>query len=129
LADHLDIIDIDALDDDDEIEFDPQLTVIHRFDELLSKFDALLKENDARIRADLARSQTQLEVLATLQTLVREQGRRGRSQVDLGPIKTVLTELQEQQHKPRPTWEFEIDRDNRGFMTRVTAKPQGESLH
>lgn len=112
-----------------EVEFDPEFTIIHRFDELLSKLDTVIKDNEARARADLARSQTQLEVLATLQALIRKSVDQGKPQVDLAPLKTVLSEMQEQQSRPRPAYEFDVDRDNRGFISKITARPQGETMH
>lgn len=121
------VIDIDDLEDGDEIEFDPTVTIVHRFDELLSKLDTIIQNNVELARADIARSQSQLEVLATLQAMIRKGGTSPK--VDLDPIKTVLTELQEQRDRPRPAYEFAVDRDNRGFISKITAKPQGPSLH
>lgn len=123
------VIEIDDLEDGDEVEFDPQVTIIRGFEDLLSKLDTMIHNHEERIRADLARNQTQLEILATLQATIRAQVNQGKPQVNLEPIKTVLSEMQEQQNRPRPTWEFEIDRDNRGFMTKIKAKPQGQQLH
>lgn len=122
-------IELDDLEDGDRIEFDPQITILQGMDELLSKLDTIIQNNVELARADIARSQTQLEVLATLQALARKAASQGTPKVDLEPLKTVLSEIQEQQNRPRPTWEFEIDRDNRGFMTKIKAKPQGQSIH
>lgn len=123
------VIEIEDLEDGDEIEFDPQITIIRGFDDLLKKLDTVIQNHEERVRADLARNQTQLEILATLQAQIRQQASQGKPQVDLAPLKTVLSEMQEQQNLPRPAWEFEIDRDNRGFMRKITAKPQGQKLH
>lgn len=123
------VTEIEHLEDGDEIEFDPQVTILRGMNELLSKLDTIIQNNVELARADIARSQTQLEVLAQLQALTRQQISRGQPKVDLEPLKTVLTEIQEQQNRPRPTWLFEVDRDTRGFMTKITAKPQGQSLH
>jgi len=126
------LIEIDDLEEGDEIEFDPQephVTVIQGFCDLLSKLDTLIQGHEERIRADLARNQTQLEILATLQATIRAQVNQGKPQVNLEPLKTVLSEMQELKSAPRPAWDFEITRDNRGFMTKVTAKPQGQQLH
>jgi hypothetical protein len=121
-------LEIDELEDGDEVEFDPQVMVISRFDELLSKLDTIIQDSTERARADIARSQTQLEVLATLQALIRNNVTTKRP-ADLEPIQTVLTKLQEQQHAPRPAYEFDVTRDNRGFISKITAKPQGQPLH
>jgi hypothetical protein len=122
-------IEIEFLEEGDEIEFDPQVTILQGMDDLLSKLDTIIQNNVELARADLARNQTQLEVLAQLQALTRKSIAQGSPKVDLEPLKTVLTEIQEQQNRPRPTWEFEVNRDNRGFMTKITAKPQGQSIH
>jgi hypothetical protein len=122
-------IEIDELEEGDEVEFDPQITIVKGFTDLVAKLDALIQGHEERVRADLARNQTQLEVLATLQATIRKQVNQGKPQIDLEPLKTVLTQIQEQHNQPRPAWEFEINRDNRGFMTTITAKPQGQQLH
>ena len=123
------VIELDDLEEGDEIEFDPQVTIIQGFSDLISKLDTIIQGHEERIRADLARNQTQLEILATLQATIRNQIAKGSPKVDLEPLKTVLSEMQEQRAMPRPAWDFEISRDNRGFMTKVTAKPQGQQLH
>jgi hypothetical protein len=123
------VIELDDLEEGDEIEFDPQITVIQGFSDLISKLDTIIQGHEERIKADLARNQTQLEILATLQATIRNQIAKGSPKVDLEPLKTVLSEMQEQRAMPRPAWDFEISRDNRGFMTKVTAKPQGQQLH
>lgn len=123
------VIELDELEEGDEIEFDSHVTVIQGFSDLVSKLDTLIQGHEERIRADLARNQTQLEILATLQATIRNQVAKGNPKVDLEPLKTVLTEMQEQRNLPRPAWDFDIQRDNRGFMTKVTAKPQGQQLH
>jgi hypothetical protein len=122
-------IEIDELEEGDEVEFDPQITIVKGFTDLVAKLDALIQGHEERVRADLARNQTQLEILATLQATIRKQVSQGKPQIDLEPLKTVLTQIQEQHNQPRPAWEFEINRDNRGFMTTITAKPQGQQLH
>jgi hypothetical protein len=102
--------------------------VIHRFDELLSKLDTLIQDNTERVRADIARNQAQLEILATLQQLIRNNVTARAP--NLEPIRTALTQLQQQREPgPRPAYEFTIDRDNRGFMSKITARPQGQTSH
>lgn len=122
------VIELDDDDDDDGVRYDPQVMVIHRFDELLSKLETLIQENSERVRADLARNQTQLEVLATLQQIIRNNVTA--KAPNLEPLKTVLTQLQQQRDPgPRPAYEFTIDRDNRGFMSKIIARPQGPTTH
>jgi len=98
-------------------------TKIEKFDDLLGKIDAMLEAHkatekataaravetlkasaahsvatvnadEARSNADKANAQRQLEVLTTLQALIKA-GRENKPQaVDLAPLKTVLTAIQ-----------------------------------
>ena len=119
----------DDIDDDDYIEFDPQIFVLDRMDELLAKLDSMIENQTQMASADLARSQAQLEVLATLQKLIRNKVTSSKP-VDMAPIQSALTELQTMQAEPRRTvYQFDITRDNRGLLASITAKPQGTITH
>lgn len=122
------VIELGDDDDGEGVRYDPDVMVIHRFDELLSKLETLIQDNTERVRADIARNQTQLEVLATLQQIIRNNVTA--KAPNLEPLKTVLTQLQQQRDPgPRPAYEFTIDRDNRGFMSKIIARPQGPTTH
>lgn len=113
-----------------KITREAQPMVIARFDELLSKLDAMLQANVERVQADIARNQTNLEILATLQALIRNQVSSGKPhKAEIDQIKTVLAEITEQRAMPKPAYEFTIDRDNRGFMSKIVATPQGHTTH
>ena len=117
------------LDDDDEIEFDPQIFVLDRMDELLARLDEMIAGQTKMAQADIERSQAQLEVLATLQALVRNKVTSNKP-VDMTPIKTAISELQAMHGERRPTvYQFDITRDNRGLLSSITAKPQGTITH
>jgi hypothetical protein len=107
------------------VKFDPEDTNIARFGELIDKLNELLASNAARTQADLARSQVQLEVLATLQKNLRKQSSGGTGlspvAVDLGPLHEILEELKCQ--RERCGYKFEIQRVEGGLMTGVIATP------
>lgn len=103
--------------------------VIEQFNELLDKLNQMIAANEERAQADLARSQTQLEVLATLQALIRQnQGVNRSPPVDLKPLYTVLSEIQEAQ-RPAVAYEFDIQRDGRGFQQKIIATPIKPTLN
>ena len=105
--------------------------VIDQFNLLIAKLDEIAKANEARAAADLARSQTQLEVLATLQQLVRRQTGVNRSPpLDLKPLQTVLTDIQKaSEEKPRVAYEFDVQRNLNGGIARIVATPQERMTH
>lgn len=113
------------------IETERRPMVIDQLGELIDRLDAIAKANEERAAADLARSQTQLEVLATLQALIRRQAGVNRSPPpDLTPLKTVLTEIQEQTaHKPVQGYEFDVKRSGQGYIDKIVATPVGPTRH
>lgn len=122
---------LEMIEGGDLIESEAEPMTIERFGELLEKMDALVQASQERAEADLARSQSQLEVLATLQALIRQQnaGPKG-SPVDLAPLKTVLTEIQTANaERGRITYEFDVQRSNQGYISKIVATPQGRTLN
>lgn len=113
------------------IETDRRPMVIEQLGELIDRLDAIAKSNEERAAADLARSQTQLEVLATLQGLIRRQtGVKISPPLDLEPLKSVLTEIQQAvEHKPRVAYDFDIQRNGQGYLSKITATPHGQTTH
>ena len=105
--------------------------LIQGFSELIEKIDALLHQNQARIEADAAINQTQLEVLATLQALIRSQGVTKSQQLDLTPLKTVLTEISDNtQPRVLAGYEFEVtDRDRLGDIAKLRVTPVSPTRH
>ncbi len=106
--------------------------VIEQFDELIKKLQGLIEAQQARATADLARSQTQLEIMGSLQTMIKQQGGRNSSApVDLAPLHTVLSEMQETQalHAEPHDYEFTFDRGAQGYMTKVHAKVVRPTQH
>ena len=106
------------------VKFDPEDTNIARFGELLDKLTQLLEQKASDTQADLARSQVQLEVLATLQKTMskRSQGGTKSQQIDLSPLREILDQLKEMSAKC--SYQFDIQRDpHSSYMTGVTATP------
>lgn len=116
------------------IETERRPMVIEQLGELIARLDAIAKSNEERAAADLARSKTQLEVLATLQAMIRNQaGVKISPPVDLAPLKTVLTEIRQAteraESKAPAIYEFDIERNGQGYMSKITAIPQAPRTH
>lgn len=88
--------DMDDLDGIGRVELDPETLDIARFGELIEKLTEMISSQSKRTTADLARSQVQLEILATLQKNVN--GRQGvtklqQDPLDLSPLREVIEEI------------------------------------
>lgn len=95
-------------------------TVIDRFDELIAQLKALVDSQKESAAADLARSKSQLEVLATLQANIKRQNVPKVQQVlDLKPLMAVLAEMQEVNHREPVNYDFTILRSGPGFSPAV----------
>ena len=106
------------------VEFEKRPMVIEQFSELIEQFKNMIKALEARATADLKRSQAQLEVLAVLQSQIKQQGGRNSSPpLDLTPLHTALAEIQEANaQRTSHDYEFTFDRSNQGFATKIYAK-------
>ncbi len=103
---------------------------IAQFDELVTLLTELIATNKARIEADAARNSSQLEVLATLQALIRSGNVTKSQKLDLAPLNTVLADIQKNTAPATPVgYEFHIGRNNRGFADKITALPLPHSKH
>jgi ATP-dependent Clp protease ATP-binding subunit ClpA len=49
--------------------------------------------------------------------------------VDLKPLEALVEKLTTMQHVERPTYEFHVERNSRGFMTGMTAKPSSPTIN
>ena len=102
-------------------------TTIEQFDDLVEALRAMVEASDARISADLARSQTMLEVLATLQAQVRSQKGVNRSpQIDMSPLIPVLEAVAAANRgagRFAITYEFTFGRSQQGFVSKIRAEP------
>ena len=79
-----------------------------------------------RITEALSRNQTNLEILATLQKLIRNTPKTGQSPVrlDLGPLEEILSTLTGQTHMhPLIAYDFEFQRVEGGRLMKIKAIP------
>jgi len=115
-----------------KIKIDRPPQRIAQFDELVELTKQLIATNKARIEADEARNKSQLEVLATLQSLIRSGNVTKSHPVDLAPLKTVLSEIQENtQAVERPSYVLSFDRTKQGFIDgrEITIRPVYNTKH
>ena len=122
---------LEILDGGGKVRVPDRPSVIAQFDELVEKVDGLVKVIAETAKADLARSQTQLEILATLQAQIRSQNVTKSHPVDMTPLKTVLTEISENTI-PRQLsgYEFEVtSRDRMGDIAKLRVMPVAPTQH
>lgn len=132
MAEHLTRAELAVMAKKGTVEFDPVEQSIARFGELIDKMTEMLAATAERTQADLARSQVQLEILATLQKNMskRSQGVIRSHEVDLGPLQEILLQIQaENAKRGAMTYVFDIQRDPGGGMARVIATPQEPTRH
>jgi uncharacterized protein (DUF934 family) len=115
-----------------EIEHEPKRMVVEQFNDLVASLRQMVDNEKDRIESDLKRNQTNLEILATLQALIRKEENRNRSgsttmKMDLQPIRQMLMEfLADREERARTAYEFDIRRDGRGFAQSILATPVGQ---
>ena len=115
-----------------EVEYDPETMNIARFGELLEKLEELIAATTQRTTADLERSQVQLEVLATLQKMIRQNGTKSQvssETVDMEPLRAVLAQLAESRGNEAVAYTFDIKRHEGGLMSHVIATPHEPTRH
>ena len=61
------------------IKIEQRPIVIEQFSDLIAQLKNLIAAQEKHTAADLARSQTQLEIMVTLQTMIKQQGGMNRS--------------------------------------------------
>lgn len=94
-----------------EIEIEHHETQIAQFGDLIKALQTMVANEEERVRADLARNQTQLEILATLQSMIRKQGSGPAAQpVDLSPIRDLLEDIRAERHAEPVDYDFNIIR-------------------
>ena len=124
--------DIAKIQEIGEVKFDPEPQEIAQFSELIDKLNELISMKASETQADLARSQVQLEVLASLQKTMskRSQGVTKSQQIDLTPLQTILAEIQAANaERSGLAYQFDIQRGEGGFMAGVTATPISPTQH
>ena len=112
---------------------DPETREVARFGELIDKLQELISSNADRNSADLARSQVQLEVLATMQKSIKVNGTKSLVTPDtsfMEPLMQILREIQAAKAPDQTAYQFDIQRaDNNGPMQRVIATPIQPTQH
>lgn len=114
-----------------EVEIERRPAQIERFGELVEALKQMVANEAERIRADITRNQTNLEILASLQAMVRKQAQSPKQQpVDFAPLVAILDDMRmEREIREQAAYKFEISRDGRGFAQEITATPIGETKH
>jgi hypothetical protein len=98
------------------VEIEKRPMIIEGFSDLIESLKGLIAAQEAQATADLKRSQTQLEVLATLQALIKQNASGNRSHpVDLSPLHTVLSEMKETGAREPCDYDFKILRSGPGL--------------
>lgn len=91
---------------------------IEQLDELIGAVKSMVSNEEERIRADLARNQTQLEVLATLQGLIKKDTggvNRSPPAADMQALRVVVEELKESLNREPADYDFKIIRNGPGL--------------
>lgn len=106
---------------------------VARSNEIMAKsYEQLAKSNEALAGAEAAKAKTQLEVLATLQSLIKSGSNVPKVQpVDLTPLKSVLSEIKNNTTPyVRSGYEFKIERHKQtGFCDKIIATPTTKINH
>lgn len=114
-------------------DFDPDLTKIDQFGDLVEALNRMVANEAERIRMDIARNQTNLEILATLQSLIKKQGSGPAPQpTDLSPIKELLEEIRAERTREPADYDFNIIRPGGdGFQpaSRIEARAIKPTTH
>lgn len=116
------------------VKFPAKPMQVEQLGDLIEVLKRMAANEEERIRADIARNQTNLEILATLQAMIRKQGENRKisgSEIDLAPVVQILSEMKEERdnHDNGGSYEFEIKRDGRGFAQRIVATPMRPTTH
>jgi hypothetical protein len=97
------------------VEIEKRPLQLEQFGELIESLGRMIETQELRAEADLSRSQTQLEVLATLQSLIKKQpsGNSSHLPMDLSPLYEVLAELKSD--RPPADYDFKVLRSGPGL--------------
>lgn len=94
-----------------EVEIESDTVSIEQFGELLSTLRTMADNEAERIRADIARNQTNLEILGTLQSMIRKAGDGPKAApVDLSPIRDLIDEIRAERVREPVDYDFHIVR-------------------
>jgi len=125
-------MDLKALGKSAKVIMDPEAREVTGFAELVDLLKQVLADSSKRTQADLERSQSQLEVLATLQKMIRANGTKSHvshETIDLKPLKEVLLQIHASNDRPPVVYKFDIKRQEGGAMSQVIATPLPPTLN
>lgn len=118
------------------VEYDPEHREVARFGELIDKLSELISSTSERTAADLARSQVQLEVISSLQKMIRANVSKTHvsgETIDMEPLKEILREIHESNaERSALSYQFDIKRNGPGEhspMAQVIATPIYPTKH
>jgi hypothetical protein len=115
------------------VQFAKKPEQIEGFPDLVATLKQMVANEEERVRADLARNQTTLEILGTLQSMIRKQGSGPAAQpVDLSPIRDLLEEIQADRLRAPVDYDFNIIRPGGdGFQpaSRIEARAVKPTTH
>lgn len=113
-----------------EVSIDPRKMTIDQFADLVSEIRELVKSQNERTRADLARNQTSLEIIASLQALIKQQSGNKMPEMDLSPLKELLQNIwADRQRKEATAYEFTFDFNSQGRYSKIYAEPKPPTRH
>lgn len=115
-------------DEGAEFNFPERMSKIEGFDEMIEAMKSMVSNNSARVEADSARSQSMLEILATIQVLVRKSGERRGAQgtpLNMAKVEKALDQIRDLMAMPKPlvSYEFDFQRNQQGFTNKIIATP------
>ncbi len=98
------------------VEYEKRPMIIEQFGDLIETLKTMIAAQEARAVADLSRSQTQLEVIASLQTLIKKDAGVAKTPpLDLAPLYQVLAEMKESNHHEPVDYDFTMIRHGSGL--------------
>ena len=79
----------------------------------------------------MAAHTTEMKAIADkLVTALEQSGRTDSFEFNLGPLKKVLTTISENTLPfPRPSWQFDVERDRSNYIKSIIAVPQEGTRH
>jgi len=120
-----------------DVEISRKPMTIEQFGDLIKAVQQMVDNEQERIRADLARNQTNLEILAALQSMVKKQSEDLRKvlaaqpkTIDLTPFAEIVAEVQAMRAPTEPqSYDFTFERDRQGFASKIRATPVEPTRH
>ena len=103
-----------------DIKFAPTSMEIQQFGDLIDALKTMTSNEVERIRADIARNQTNLEIIATLQAIIKKPAAGVNvPPPDLQPIRDLIEEMRAERHHEPVDYDFNILRAGPGLSPAV----------